>query len=84
MHPAVLVALGATAAQSLMGAPFRVTQQRGHVFHDVWGADAFVATIHPSSILRMDAEDRTAAIDGLVADLAVVEKLLHAGEAASR
>lgn len=77
IHPTVLVALGATAAQSLRGPQFRVTQQRGEVFRDLEWADAFVATINPSSILRMDAGDRAAAMDGFVADLSVVEKLLR-------
>lgn len=72
----VVVALGATAAQDLMGARFRVTQERGNVFRDVPWADAFVATIHPSAILRMDADDRAAAIEGFVADLSVVARLL--------
>lgn len=77
VNPAVLVALGATAAQTLMGPQFRVTQQRGQVFRDLEFASAFVATIHPSSILRMDSGDRAAAIDGFVGDLAVVAKLLR-------
>jgi uracil-DNA glycosylase len=76
LQPAVLVALGATAAQTLMGAAFRVTRERGRVFTDVPWAPAFVATIHPSSILRMDADDRAAAIDGFVADLKVVARRL--------
>ncbi|MDO8539008.1 MAG: hypothetical protein Q7S40_01095 [Opitutaceae bacterium] len=72
----MLIALGASAAQTLMGAQFRVTRERGKVFRDVPWAAAFVATVHPSSILRMDADDRPAGIAGLVADLTVVAKLL--------
>lgn len=69
LRPEVVVALGATAAQGLMGGKFRVTQERGKVFRDVPWARAFVATIHPSAILRMDADDRAAAIEAFVADL---------------
>lgn len=76
IRPQVLVALGATAAQALMGAKFRVTQERGNVFRDVPWADAFVATIHPSAILRMDAADRAKALAAFEADLNVVAKLL--------
>ena len=76
VEPEVVVALGATAAQSLMGAKFRVTQERGKIFRDVPWAHAFVATVHPSSILRMDADDRAAAINHFVADLKVVAKAL--------
>src|SRR5215212_3171340 len=51
LAPDIVVALGATAAQALMGAQFRVTQSRGKIFRDLPWADAFVATIHPSAIL---------------------------------
>jgi uracil-DNA glycosylase len=47
------------------------------VLRELDWAGAFVATVHPSSILRMDAGDRAAALDGFVADLAVVAKLLR-------
>jgi DNA polymerase len=77
LHPEVLVALGATAAQSLLGPEFRVTRDRGKVRHDVPGAQAFVATVHPSSILRGDPEDRDAALAAFVGDLKVVAKLLR-------
>jgi uracil-DNA glycosylase len=77
LQPEVVVALGATAAQDLMGAAFRVTQDRGKIFRDVPWARAFVATIHPSSILRGDSEERAAALAGFVADLKVVAKLLR-------
>jgi uracil-DNA glycosylase len=71
----MVVALGATAAQSLMGAKFRLTAMRGQVLSGAHNAiDALpdgdfllVATIHPSAVLR--APDRDRAFDGLVADL---------------
>jgi uracil-DNA glycosylase len=76
VKPKVLVPLGATAAQSLLGRQFRVTKQRGvPVESDL--APYVVATVHPSSILRQETEDeRAAAMRDLVADLKVVAKLL--------
>jgi uracil-DNA glycosylase len=78
LQPEILVALGATAAQTLMGAQFRVTHDRGKVFRDVpeLSVPAFVATVHPSSILRGDPEERETALAAFVADLKVVAKLL--------
>lgn len=76
LHPDVVVALGATAAQGLMGPAFRVTRDRGKVFNDVPWASAFVATLHPSSILRGDPAERESALAAFVADLKVVAGLL--------
>src|SRR5918992_1173742 len=79
VKPKVVVALGATAAQSLLGRQFRVTKQRGvPVESDL--APHVVATVHPSSILRQETEeDRAQAMKEFVADLKVVAKLLSAG-----
>jgi uracil-DNA glycosylase family protein len=78
VQPKVLVALGATAAQALLGRQFRVTKQRG-VPVDSDLAPYVVATVHPSSILRQETEDdRGAAMKDFVADLKVVAKLLRA------
>jgi uracil-DNA glycosylase len=76
LKPKVLVCLGATAAQALLGRQFRVTKQRGvPVESDL--APNVIATVHPSSILRQETEeDRKAAMADLVADLKVVAKLL--------
>ncbi len=76
--PEVVVALGATAAQPLMGAAFRVTQSRGKIFRDApaLGGATFVATVHPSSILRGDPAERASALAAFVADLKVVAGLL--------
>jgi uracil-DNA glycosylase family protein len=68
LQPAVVVALGATAAQALMGAAFRVTRDRGRPFDVPW-AKIFFATVHPSSILRGPPEDRTKALGLLITDL---------------
>jgi DNA polymerase len=51
VKPKVIVALGATAAQSLLGAQFRVTKQRGQFIESTL-APYVMATVHPSSILR--------------------------------
>jgi len=77
LQPKVLVALGATAAQALLGRQFRVTKQRGvPVESDL--APHVIATVHPSSILRQETdEDREAAMKAFVDDLKVVAKLLR-------
>jgi uracil-DNA glycosylase family protein len=76
VSPSVLVALGATAAQALLGRGFRVTQQRGvPVESDL--APNVVATVHPSSILRApDEAARTEAYAVFVADLKAAARLL--------
>lgn len=74
LHPHVVVALGATAAQTLMGPSFRVLRDRGKPFEVPW-AQALIATVHPSSILRKEATDRAAGIAALVADLKVAAQL---------
>ncbi|MDB6093224.1 MAG: phage polymerase-related protein [Verrucomicrobia bacterium] len=76
LNPAIVVALGATAAQALMGKTFRVTQERGRAFRDVPWAKVFFATVHPSSILRGPPEDRAAGFKALVADLKKVAAAL--------
>jgi uracil-DNA glycosylase len=77
VQPKVLVALGATAAQALLGRQFRVTKQRG-VPIDSDLAPYVVATVHPSSILRQETDDdRAAAMQAFVADLKVVAELLR-------
>jgi uracil-DNA glycosylase family protein len=73
IHPAVVVALGATAAQALMGPSFRVTRERGRP-HEVPWAEVFFATVHPSSILRGPPEDRKQAFAAFLADLKKVAK----------
>src|SRR5437764_5112753 len=74
--PRVLVCLGATAAQSLLGKQFRVTKSRGEwVESDL--ADHVTATIHPSAILRQrDDESRQAEYAAFVDDLKIVAEVL--------
>jgi uracil-DNA glycosylase len=77
VKPQALVALGATAAKALLGSSFRVSKQRGE-FVESDLAPLVTATVHPSSILRIDDSDerRLAELD-LVADLGkVAEKLV--------
>jgi uracil-DNA glycosylase family protein len=75
VKPVVVVCLGATAAQSLLGSQFKLMQQRGQVLPSPL-ADRVVATIHPSAVLRApDSEGRRAAYDMLVSDLKVAAKV---------
>jgi uracil-DNA glycosylase len=74
--PRVVVCLGATAAQSLLGRDFRVTQHRGEVL-DSDLAEHVTATIHPSAILRQqDDASRQTEFEAFVDDLRVVAGLL--------
>jgi len=76
VRPNVLVLMGATAAQALLGRQFRVTKDRGRpVDSDL--ARFVLATVHPSSILRQRTdEERAAAMADFVADLKIVAKLM--------
>ena len=75
VRPAVIVCLGATAAQSVFGTTFRLMQQHGQVLPTLLGPPG-VATIHPSAVLRATtAEARRLAYEMLVADLATAAKL---------
>jgi uracil-DNA glycosylase family protein len=79
LRPNVLVCLGATAAQAILGPHFRVTKTRGSWMPSPLAPNV-LATVHPSSILReRDESKREAAFQGLVADLAVVAKRLRDG-----
>lgn len=74
--PRVLVCLGATAAQALLGRDFRVTQRRGALV-DTDLAPVATATVHPSSILRaQDEESRRAEYAAFVEDLRLVARQL--------
>src|SRR5206468_10672355 len=74
VRPRIIVLLGATAAQAVMGPAFRVSKQRGEVLNSPVGLPV-VATVHPSSILRAaDNESREAAMSSFIADLRVAAK----------
>jgi uracil-DNA glycosylase len=78
VKPRVIVCLGATAAQSLMGPKFKITAERGKFFATPW-APWLTATYHPSALLRMpDEEARQAARALFVADLLGVAAKLRA------
>jgi DNA polymerase len=71
VKPHIVVLLGATAAQSVMGATFRVSRQRGEVMPSPLGVPV-LATVHPSSVLRAtDDTSRGAALASFIADLKV-------------
>jgi len=76
VRPQILVCLGATAAQSLLGKSFSVTRQRGRlVASDL--APSVIATVHPSSILRApDEAARKVQMQDFVRDLKTVARLL--------
>ena len=79
--PRLIVCLGATAAQSLLGSSFRVTQDRGKTI-EVKGYPPIMATVHPSSILRAQTEeDRESERRLFVADLVTAAKFLHNSQA---
>jgi uracil-DNA glycosylase family protein len=69
LRPSVVVALGATAVQALLGSKFRVLRDRGTLIP--FGETQALITIHPSAVLRMAPEERKKAQEGLVADLRV-------------
>ncbi|MEN3314869.1 MAG: uracil-DNA glycosylase [Acidimicrobiaceae bacterium] len=77
VRPRLVVCLGATAAQALLGRDFRVTRQRGELFPQPAG-HVVTATVHPSSILRArDAAAREAEMGAFVDDLRVVGRRLQ-------
>jgi uracil-DNA glycosylase family protein len=75
VKPELVVALGATAAQALLGPAFRVTKDRGKLLSSPL-APRVVATVHPSSILRAPPESRDDERTAFVKDLRKVAKLL--------
>jgi uracil-DNA glycosylase len=79
IKPAVIVCLGATAAQALLGREFRVTVQHGKFIHSPL-APYVTGTIHPSAILRApDEKTRHEQKAQFVKDLKPVAKLLSTG-----
>jgi uracil-DNA glycosylase len=77
LQPDVILCLGATAAQALLGKAFRVTKDRGRPVTAASG-NTVIATVHPSSILRApNADARALAEREFTADLKKVAKHLH-------
>ena len=77
LKPTVLVCLGATAAQALLGRDFRVSQQRGKLVASPL-APYVIATVHPSSILRApDDKSRHEQMRLFIEDLKKIAKIIH-------
>ncbi len=77
VQPRVLGLLGATAAQAVLGAAFRVSKQRGERF-DLDSGVVAIATIHPSAVLRA-GDERAAVYSGFVRDLEVIARAAARG-----
>jgi DNA polymerase len=76
LQPKIVVCLGATAAQSLMGRSFRLTHHRGEFLESEYTAN-LLATVHPSSLLRIpNREARHAAREQFTQDFRLVAKKL--------
>jgi DNA polymerase len=76
VRPRVIVALGATAAQALLGPKFKVTEQRGKSVRSEW-AGTVIATVHPSAVLRAPGDAREQARRDFFADLRRVARVLR-------
>jgi DNA polymerase len=75
IKPRILVCLGATAAQALLGKQFRVTQMRGQ-WLDSPLAKNVIATIHPSAILRTPDDLRDQAYAEFISDLVLIAEAI--------
>ncbi|HYM50891.1 MAG TPA: UdgX family uracil-DNA binding protein [Candidatus Limnocylindrales bacterium] len=77
VQPKLIVCLGATAAQALLGPSFRVSIDRGRLMHRP-GLPPIIATVHPSSILRApDEETRQVEMEAFVGDLRRIARHLN-------
>jgi uracil-DNA glycosylase family protein len=83
VRPEIMVLLGATAAQAILGSSFRVTVDHGRLLEaERPGGPRRLATLHPSAILRARTpEDREQMRETLVADLIAAAGALAAGRA---
>jgi DNA polymerase len=82
VKPQIVVLLGATAAQGILGRDFRVTQHRGEWLSSAIAPNV-IATVHPSSILRAPDEDaRHEEMNKFIADLKKVAAMLELQKAA--
>jgi uracil-DNA glycosylase len=79
VRPDLLVALGATAAQAIVGRSFRITEQRGEILRPLPDGPPVLATFHPSAILRARTpEDRERMFAALAADLTTAAAAIRA------
>jgi DNA polymerase len=77
LKPSVVVCLGATAAQALLGRSFKVTLSRGQLIEGTAIAPVVMATVHPSSILRVDDDEaRRAEVARFVDDLRKIARFV--------
>jgi uracil-DNA glycosylase len=75
INPAVIVCMGTTAVQSLLGPKNTIAKAKGQVLESPFGP--VVVTRHPSSVLRMrEREERQAALTELADDLKFASTLL--------
>ena len=82
IQPEIIVCLGATAAQALLGREFRITRQRGEIIATEWSRWT-MATYHPSAVLRAPDRDARARMqDEFIADLKVAAQRLESSAAA--
>jgi DNA polymerase len=78
LKPSVVVCLGATAAQALLGRSFKVTLSRGQLIEGTAIAPVVMATVHPSSILRVDDDEaRRAEVARFVDDLRKIARFVR-------
>ena len=78
VEPLVIVTLGASASQAILGGDIRVTEDHGEVFE--WKGILTIPTIHPSAALRaLDAGDRQRLRQMLIKDLGVARRLAEGG-----
>ncbi|TLG75541.1 UdgX family uracil-DNA binding protein [Methylocystis sp. B8] len=81
LQPGLIVALGATAIRCALGRSEAVSQLRGEIF-DLDGGAQFLATVHPSSLLRLkDESDKRQAWRGFLADLSKIASWIEKDEA---
>lgn len=83
VQPEIVVCLGATAAQALMGRDYRLTKEHG-TFRVLENGRRVTSTVHPSAVLRAPDEDREAMYAGLVEDLRQVAGEMKAARRARR
>jgi uracil-DNA glycosylase family protein len=76
VQPRGYIALGATAARSLLGRPVAVMKERGHWIDDETTGRRVLVTLHPSALLRGDPAQREAAWKAWIKDLSVASSLM--------
>ncbi|MGB3473869.1 MAG: UdgX family uracil-DNA binding protein [Mycobacterium sp.] len=86
VRPEVVICLGATAAQSLLGASFRISTGRGELLclpglAGSNGRPRVLATVHPSAVLRDRSDQRAQAYEAFVDDLRVARNAVTGGSA---